>query len=60
MAFNAIIASFLGKLQQNIAQSRDFSFHTTKHVTLRPHRINSYLCVVAIGWCARWDFENYL
>jgi hypothetical protein len=35
---NADIASFLRKLLQNVAHSRDFPIHTMKHITLRLHK----------------------
>jgi hypothetical protein len=44
---SAVIASFLRKMQHNVAQSRGFSFHTTKHFCDRTAQNE---CALAIGW----------
>jgi hypothetical protein len=45
----AVIASFLGKLQQDFAQSQYFSFHTTKRAVLVFHKINARLRLAKIS-----------
>jgi hypothetical protein len=41
--FKAVIASFLRKLQQNLAQSQYFPIHTTKRAVMGFHSIKAQL-----------------
>jgi hypothetical protein len=53
-----VIVSFLGKLQQNFAQSLYFPIHTKKRVVLRFHKMNAWLLLAKIPTCMGriWEF----